>query len=676
MHRAIDDYPWRTGEWSAHLKPEGSKIKFRQHFHKLWAGLILILVVQAAGYETTWAFPYGETDRTRLIVQLAPLGSEVRKLALGNSGRVQFDETLAEYGVNEMKQVFPPLASHRLSALARSSHLEDFVLLRVPTGTDPDALMQRLEALPDVLSAEFDVVVHICGSEITPNDPYYLTYQYPLRNTGAQPPPDPGIAGADLEMEGAWAYTTGDSSVIVAIIDTGIDWDHPDLAGNLWINTDEEEGDVDLDHNGYPGDYKGWNFAGSNFLSDDDHSHGSHVAGIVGAATNNSIGIAGMNWRCRLMAVKVLASNGSGSAESVAEGIYYAANNGASVINLSLGSYQSSGVEAAAIDYAVAAGVTVCAAMGNDNSGAPHYPSAFPNVIAVGATDSHDLRARPFCFSDASGSNYGPAIDVCAPGDWVWSTVPLENGSYAYKCGTSMATPHVAGLASLVKALRPSSTPAQVQDILQKAAEDLVGRSTEDTPGFDVYHGWGRINARATLQALAVALPPILTVPGAQTTTELDTLRVVIHAIDSNFTTPVLSASSLANAVFTDSGSGTGTLVFVPGISQQGSYEVDFVASDGALADTGHVSITVNDACLCRKHGDVNGDGVFDVFDVITAIDGVFAGTEPPPTDTDCPPHIHRGDFNCDRVYDVFDIITLIDYVFAGGLGPCNPCQT
>lgn len=317
----------------------------------------------------------------------------------------------------------------------------------------------------------------------------------------------------------------------------------------------------------------------------------------------------------------------------------------------------------------------MCAAMGNDNSGAPHYPSAFPNVIAVGATDSDDRRAHPFCFSDTSGSNYGPAIDVCAPGDWVWSTVPTTMGSYAYKCGTSMATPHVAGLAALVKALRPGFSPAEVQSIIQKAAEDQVGRPTEDTPGFDVYHGWGRINARATLRALAVALPPILTVPGPQTITELDTLRIAIHAVDSNFTTPALSASALTNAVFTDSGNGAGSLVFVPDIIQQGSYEVVFAASDGVLADTERVSITVSDACLCRKHGDINGDGVFDVFDIVAAIDGVFAGAEPPPTDADCPPHIHRGDFNCDRAYDVFDIIALIDYVFAGGSGPCNPCQ-
>jgi len=345
------------------------------------------------------------------------------------------------------------------------------------------------------------------------------------------------------------------------------------------------------------------------------------------------------------------------------------------VINLSLGSYQSSGIEVAAIDYAVAAGVTVCAAMGNDNSGAPHYPSAFQNVIAVGATDSDDRRALPFCFSPTSGSNYGPAIDVCAPGDWVWSTVPVEDGSYGYKCGTSMATPHVAGLAALVKALRPSFTPAQVQDIIQKAAEDQVGRPTEDTPGFDLYHGWGRINARVTLQALAVALPPILSVPGPQTVTELDTLRIVIHAIDSNFTTPALSSSSLVNSVFTDSGNGTGSLVFIPDINQQGSYEVVFAASDGSLADTGRVSITVSDACLCRMHGDINGDGAFDVFDVVAAIDGVFAGAEQPPKDADCPPHIHRGDINCDNTYDVFDVIALIDFVFSGGPDPCNPCE-
>jgi subtilisin family serine protease len=636
----------------------------------------ILLALHAAWNTVAMGASGGDVDRTRVIVKLAPLGVEAQRITLGNSGRTQFDQTLAGFGVNDIKQVFPPLPpSHRLSALARASRLQDYVLLRVPTGIDPDALRQHLETLSDVVSVEFDAVVRICETKIAPNDLYYLTHQYPLRNTGTQPPADPGVAGADIDMEAAWSYTTGDSNVIIAIVDTGIDWDHPDLKNKLWVNTDEVEGEADTDHNGYPGDIMGWNFAGGDFVSDDDHSHGSHVAGIAGAETNNGIGIAGMNWNCRLMAVKVLNSLGSGSAENVAAGIYYASNNGANVINLSLGSYQNSGFEAAAISYAVAAGVTVCAAMGNDNTGAPHYPAALPNVIAVGGTDSDDRRALPFCFSPTSGSNYGPAIDVCAPGDWVWSTVPVEDGSYAYKCGTSMATPHVAGLAALVKALRPSFTPAQVQDIIQQAAEDQVGRPAEDTPGFDVYHGWGRVNARATLQALAVALPPILSVPGSQIITELDTLRIVVHAIDSNFTIPMLSSSPLANAVFIDSGDGVGSLLFVPDIDQQGSHELVFAASDGVLADTGRVSITVEDACLCVKHGNINGDGAFDVFDVVEAIDGVFSGAEPPPKDPDCPPPIHRGDFNCDNVYDVFDLIALIDYVFSGGSGPCKPCQ-
>ncbi len=621
------------------------------------------------------AAPRDDIDRSRIIVKLAPISGDARRITMGNTGRIGFDRVLAEAGVNNIKQVFPPVApSHRLAPLARASHLEDFVAVPVPAGTDPEALKQRLEVLPDVVSIEFDAIVRICEADVTPNDLYYLTHQYPLRNTGSQPPADPGFAGADIDMESAWAFTTGDSNVVIAIVDTGIDWDHPDLADKLWVNVNETEGDFDTDHNGYAGDIKGWNFNNGNFLSDDDHSHGSHVAGIVGALTNNGIGVAGMNWKCRLMAVKVLGASGSGSASSVAGGIYYAANNGANVINLSLGSYQNSGVEATAINFAVTAGVTVCAAMGNDNSGDPHYPSALPNVIAVGATDSHDYRALPFCFSPTSGSNYGPAIDVSAPGDWVWSTVPLEFGSYDYKCGTSMATPHVSGLAGLVKALRPAFTPAQVQDIIQKAAEDLVGRPAEDTLGWDMYHGWGRINARAALQAVAVALPPVLILPGAQTVTELDTLRIAVQAVDSNFTIPVLSVVALTNASFTDAGNGSGTLVFVPGITQQGTYQVSFIAGDGVLADTGQVSITVNDACICSKHGDITGDNLFDVFDVIAAIDGVFAGAEPPPIDADCPPHLHRGDFNCDHVYDVFDIIALIDFVFAGGQGPCNPC--
>ncbi len=636
---------------------------------------MFILLLWSVGIGTVLTYAAAEYDRTRVVVKLAPMSGQARQVTPGSSGRSQFDQAMSDLGVKQIRQIFPPVASsHPLAARATMNRMADYVLVRIPVGIEPDLVLQYLSSLRDVESAEFDGIAHIEEGGVTPNDPYYATHQYALRNTGVQPPYDPGTAGADVDMEAAWAFTTGDTGVVIAIVDTGIDMLHPDLAGKIWVNVDELPDEFDNDHNGYPGDVNGWNFVHNTPFPMDDHSHGTHVAGIAGAIGNNGIGIAGMDSQCRLMPVKVLSSSGSGSSADVASGIYYAANNGADVINLSLGSNQSSGVEEAAIDYAYAAGVTICAAMGNDSTGVPLYPAANLNVIAVGATDSDDRRALPFCFSPSSGSNYGSWIDVCAPGDNVWSTVPVSMGSYANKCGTSMATPHVAGLAALVKALRPGFTPAQVKNIIELGAEDQVGRPTEDTPGFDIYHGWGRINGRATLQALAAALPPMLTVPGSQTITELDTLRFVISAIDSNFTMPTLSMLALANAMLVDSGNGSGVFTFVPDVTQQGPHVLTVIASDGALADTELVAITVGDTCLCQKHGDVNGDGVMDVLDVVEAIDGVFQGATPPPQDADCPMHIHRGDFNCDSTYDVLDVVALIDHVFQGAAGPCRPC--
>jgi subtilisin family serine protease len=547
--------------------------------------------------------------------------------------------------------------------------MADYVQIGVPEGTDANAMKKQLEALPDVESVEFDVIRHIAGAAATPNDPYFLTYQYPLRNTGLQPPADHGTSGADAEMQAAWNHTTGDSSVILAIIDTGIDFEHPDLADRIWYNLDEGLDGIDEDGNNYASDWRGWNFVANNNDPDDDHSHGSHCAGIAGAATNNGIGVAGTDWKCKLMALKSLSSSGSGSSADVAEAIYYAANNGADVISMSLGSYGVSGDEEDAVDYAYAAGVIVFAATGNDNVATPHFPAAFPNVVAVGATDSDDRRALPLCGSP--GSNYGDYIDICAAGNWIWSTVPIEDGSYAYKCGTSMATPHAAGLAALIKSLRPDFTPDEVRALMQVAAEDQVGRPSEDTPGFDTYHGWGRINGRIALQALTTDYSPILALPAAQVVTELETLEFTVSASDSNFTVASLTAGTLANAAFVDSGNGVGVFSFSPDLTQQGVYQIEFVAGDGGLADTGLVTITVLDGCLCPSQGDFDSDNFITSIDLASLIDVLFSGG----TDIIDPwCSTSRGDLDCDAFATALDLAVMIDHLFSGGPPPCDPC--
>jgi thermitase len=280
-------------------------------------------------------------------------------------------------------------------------------------------------------------------ADFTPNDPYWSKQWGP----------------AKIQADFAWNTTTGNASILVAEVDTGIDWSHPDLASNYvplgydWVNNDPHPMD--------------------------DNGHGTHVAGTIAAAINNGIGIAGLA-NVRIMAEKVLDQNGSGTASDVAQGIIHAVESGAKIINLSLGASFNSEVMYEAVKYAFDHGVLVVAAAGNDASSVKQYPAGYDEVVAVSATSMQD--------SLASFSNHGDWIDVAAPGVNIYSTI--NNNSYAYMSGTSMASPHVAGVAALIWSRFPNMTRDHVWAQLQYTADDL------GTPGFDVYYGFGRVNAR------------------------------------------------------------------------------------------------------------------------------------------------------------------------------------
>jgi thermitase len=328
----------------------------------------------------------------------------------------------------------------------------------VPPGEDPEALAARLRQRPDVETAEVDRPVRIA---FTPNDPYYGPYQWNLPK---------------IRAPQAWDVVTGTTQVVIAIVDTGVDYTHPDLASSrLWL---------------------GWDFANSDNNPMDDEGHGTHVAGIAGANTNNNRGVAGVCWGCGLLAVKVLDASGGGYDSWVADGIRYAADWGASsgkrtVINLSLGSPYPSSVLADAVAYAQGKGALIVAAAGNNGLNQLFYPAAYPGVIGVAATDSSDQRA--------SFSNSGSHVDIAAPGVDILST--LNGGAYAWADGTSMAAPHVAGVAGLVWSARPALTASQVCGALLRTAVDL------GTPGRDDIYGYGRLNAEAAVRSV-VPPPP------------------------------------------------------------------------------------------------------------------------------------------------------------------------
>lgn len=299
---------------------------------------------------------------------------------------------------------------------------------------------------------------------------------------------------AKINAPEAWNIITGAVSMTIAILDTGIDLGHPDLAPQLWTNPGEIPANgLDDDANGKIDDVHGWHFyqaangPAEDALIQDDFGHGTHVAGIAAAATDNGIGVAGLAWGGRLMAVKVLDQYGSGWYSDIAAGIVYAADNGARLINLSLGGAPPSQALCDAAAYAHDRGAVVIAAAGN-TGGAVLYPAACDQVLAVAATNQTD--SRP------TFSNYGPEIDLAAPGVDIYSTwyyTGIRASGYFTKSGTSMATPYVTGAAALVWSRWPGWTADQVSQRLRATATDV------NTPGWDPYSGWGRLDAAAAL---------------------------------------------------------------------------------------------------------------------------------------------------------------------------------
>jgi len=310
-------------------------------------------------------------------------------------------------------------------------------------GGEPDGVLALLRADPRVRYAERDGIVR---ASRVPNDEFLPT-QWSVTKTHA---------------EQAWDLSTGSSQVVVAILDTGIDPTQPDLRGKLVAGYDYVNNDQD---------------------PSDDNGHGTAVAGVVAANSDNGIGVAGYCWACRLMPVKVLGADGTGFASGLAQGIIWATDHGARVINASLGSPVDDLTLAAAAQYAWGHGVLVVAAAGNESSLTPDYPAALANVLSVSASDQSD---RLYGFSNSGAS-------VAAPGEN--STTGLGT-SYVSFLGTSSAAPVVSGIAALAFSLVPGAMPGQVEQAIETSAVPIPGVAS------------GRVDAYATLHTLAPALAP------------------------------------------------------------------------------------------------------------------------------------------------------------------------
>jgi subtilisin family serine protease len=397
-------------------------------------------------------------------------------------------------GVKRMKQIH---AQHR--AVVKRAHPKlGYETLALPAGTKVNDAIAAYRTHAEVALAEPNYAVEALGS---PTDPAFAK-QWALHNGGQTF----GTPDADLDAPEAWTITRGNPSVVVAVIDTGVAIRHPDLARKMWINAGEiPDNQIDDDGNGHVDDVYGWDALNDSDWPDDQHGHGTHCASIIAAEADNGEGIVGVAPGVRIMAVKVLDSYGLGYADTVADGLVYAVDNGAWIANLSLGGSSDSSVLRDAVRYAYERGVTVVVAAGNQYGPPVTYPAAYESyTLAVAATDHDDRRAA---FSSA-----GPETDVAAPGKDVYAAwrarlIGPEQVRYVYTfaSGTSMATPATVGVAALVLSQNPGLTPDEVMDRVKYTAED-VNAATH--PGEDDWLGFGRVNAH---RALTVAPHPVLT---------------------------------------------------------------------------------------------------------------------------------------------------------------------
>jgi len=398
------------------------------------------------------------------------------------TGLGSLDALLQRVGAHSVQKMFRHRPTQPGSGTPDISRI---LKVRIPESVNPAAVARALERDPNVEYAE---PLYVRRALVVPDDPLY-TQQHHL---------------PQIHAPEAWDVQKGDTGIIIAIIDTGIDCDHVDLTANIWTNLEEANGlaGVDDDGNGFVDDVHGWDFGDDDAdptvaTAGEGAGHGTHCAGIAGAATNNHTGVAGVSWYCGLMAVK-----GSPDADPEHiyygfEGIIYAADNGADVISNSWGGFGYSRVEEEVITYAHSRGSVVVCAAGNENQDNAFYPSSYRNTVSVAAVRVDDVKA--------GYSDHGPWVDISAPGGdvgaLIMSTIPDDR--YQPWGGTSMATPVVAGVCALVKSHHPDWSNDQVIRQVLLSADDISALN----PAYRNRLGHGRVNAYEALTKTTLQEP-------------------------------------------------------------------------------------------------------------------------------------------------------------------------
>jgi serine protease len=437
---------------------------------------LLSLLVAIAGHSPAQTIYPGCIDGT---IYFKAYDTSTVQLVPYNNNIPQLNQVLTRYNGSNIRRAF-----HTPDPALQNIYRMDFTNL-----SEVDSVIYSMQQIGFVEYAE---KVDICLTSYTPNDLNPIQWHLQKINAPA-----------------AWNITTGSPSVVIAIVDNAVTITHPDLAANIWTNTDEiPNNGIDDDLNGYVDDIHGYDVADDdnnpspplNTPNSSAFNHGTHCAGIASAVTNNGLGIASIGFNVKIMAVKCSPDTSGGSQlTSSYEGIDYAMSAGADIISMSFGSSNTPFTGQLILDAARARGIVLVAAAGNSGSSNNNYPAAFNNVIGVGATDQQDQKA--------SFSNYGSYVDVMAPGVNIYSTIsgPSLYGSLS---GTSMATPLVAGLAGLVLSRNSSLSPADVETLLEAGCDNINIMN----PGYIGQLGAGRINAYKTLNLVPVSVNE--TLPG------------------------------------------------------------------------------------------------------------------------------------------------------------------
>jgi thermitase len=524
--------------------------------------------------------PQDNTDysNTRIIVSLK------KEISYSKNGEFVFPDK-----INELNSKFNLISSKPIRKASNISKKNFVFIYRKIQNTDSIIKLFMNTGLFDYVEPDMSFLSTNLKTtkNVIPND--FLFYlQWALYNDGSFPY---SIADCDIKMTEGWEIETGDSSIVVAIINSGINPNENEFIGRIWGNQNEiGNNSIDDDKNGYVDDYYGWDFGENNNEPIDQFGQGNFIAGIIGANCNNNIGYAGVDWKCKLMTCKIVDNKGYMYLSWMVEAIYYAVDNGARIINLAFETHQNPRTLSLAIDYAHRHNVIVVCPMGNSNTDLKYFPAGYKNTIAVGSTDPDDYRTVYFLNLPGKGSNYGKHIDVVAPGNYIFGLNYDSSSEYAlYTGGTEFASAYVTGLISLLLAQDKSRNLESIREILHNTSDDRI--NPYDQTGYDKYYGYGRINAQ---RALSYELE--------KNDTSINSIETLIfpNPMTDFFHASIIIYKKTSLTVTLFNNLGEKAFILVNQFYDLGCYTINVDVS-GIPKGMYHVKFETNDNCFTRK---------------------------------------------------------------------------